>query len=379
MSTIEVKLTPTKVLFFSEENFFGIYGCDVNNNHLDLVNLNKFNSISIKGTMPKLTIGDEYIAKLKEDVGTTYKGSYIVESIGQEKPVTVEQQKVFLETILTKSQVENIFKKYNNGEDIVGMIEDGSFDYTDIKGIADKTFEKLKQKVLDNLEMSEVLVFLSKYGIKYNMIQKLVKMYDNPQIVIQKIEENPYVLTELKGIGFIKADEIAKAVGYSMTSPHRIDSCVKYVIGEENTKGHSWVDFKQLLNRCIELLKIEKGYIENRLSGEIPKVVETNGRYTTPQVLNAEKNIASHTTRLKTLSRKIFETEELENMIDKYCQENNVELEENQRKFFHDWNENNILFLVGGGGMGKTWLQQILLELVAKKKRTVALLAPTGK
>jgi exodeoxyribonuclease V alpha subunit len=376
---IEIKIKPTKTLFFAEDTFFGIYGCEVNPDDMNKVKLNKWGNISIKGTTPKLNHGEEYTVILKEDSGSSYAGSYIVESIKQDRPTTVAEQRTFLETILTPTQVNNIYEVYGEKEDVVGLIEKGEFDYTNIKGIADKTFEKLRNKVMENVDMSEVLTFLSKYGIKYNMITKLVKEYKNPQIVIQKIEENPYLLTEVKGIGFKKADEIAKAVGYDMHSPHRIASAIHYIVGEENQSGHSWVDYKTLLNRAIELLSINKSYIIDVLNGNPKNIVKVDDRYTKESVYNAENYVSMKMTQYKSNSNKFIETEELEKFLDEYCAEHGVELEENQRQFFHDWNENNILFLVGGGGMGKSWLQQILLKLVAKKNLRVALLAPTGK
>src|SRR5690606_25753764 len=223
------------------------------------------------------------------------------------------------------------------------------------------------------------LTLLAKYGIKYNMISKLVKEYGNPQIVIQKIEDNPYVLTEVKGIGFKKADEIAKAIGYSMTSPHRIESCIKYCINEENINGHSWIDYKTLLNKAIDLLNINKKYVEAVLENGAKDMLNIDGRYTTKAVYESEKYVAMKMIQYKTHSKKVFETEELDRMIDEYCEKNNVELEENQRQFFHDWNENAVLMLVGGGGMGKSWLQNILLQFIKTKHYSVALLAPTGK
>lgn len=376
---IEIKVTPTRELFFNEENFFGIYGVEVHPDFINKVKLNKWGNISVKGVTPKLNIGSEYVVVVKEDAGSQYAGSYILESIQQDRPTTVAEQRTFLETILTPTQVDNIYSVYNEEDDVVGMIERGEFDYSKVHGIGDKTFEKLRNKVMENMDMSEVLTFLSKYGIKYNMISKLVKEYKNPQIVIQKIEENPYVLTEVRGIGFIKADEIAKAVGYSMTSPHRIGACIKYVIGQENASGHSWIDYKQLLNKSIEFLNIDKKHIEEVLNSGVKNVLNIDGRYTTEMVYQSEKYVAMSMIQFKTQSTKVFDTEELDQMIDEYCEENNVELEENQRQFFHDWNENSILMLVGGGGMGKSWLQRILLNFVEKKNLRVALLAPTGK
>lgn len=376
---IEIKIKPTKTLFFAEDTFFGIYGCEVNPDNQHQVKMNKWGNISIKGVAPKLNHGEEYTAIVKEDTNSKYAGSYELVSIKQDRPTTIAEQKSFLETILTVNQVENIYKVYSEQDDVVGMIERGEFEYNKVNGLGAKTFEKLQKKVMENIDMSEVLAFLSKYGIKYNMIAKLVKEYKNPQIVIQKIQDNPYLLTEVKGIGFKKADEIAKAVGYDMESPHRIASALSYIIGEENQSGHSWISFKPLLSRAIELLNINKSLIEDVLSGNPKNIIKVDERYTTKAVYDAEKHVALRMTEFKTQSKKVFETEELEELLNEYCEQNGVELEENQRQFFHDWNENNILLLIGGGGMGKSWLQRILLELIAKKNYRTALLAPTGK
>lgn len=375
---ITIKVKPTRELFFNEDQSFGIYACDVNPEFIANVNINRYSGISIKGVTPRLNMNQEYEVSLKEDTGSAYAGSYIIESIKKERPSTIAEQKAFLQTILTDKQVENIYTVYSEADDVVGLIEKGEFDFQKVHGLGEKTFDKLREKVLENLDISEVLTFLSKYGIKYNMISKLVKEYGNPQIVMDKIEANPYLLTEVKGIGFTKADEIAKAVGYDMHSPHRIESCLTYVVGMENQNGHSWVGFKQLLNSAIELLNIDKKLIENVIHSS-EKIVNMDERYTTKRVVKAESAVSFGMTRFKTQSKKVFETEELDTLLDEYCGDNNVELEENQRQFFHDWNENSILMLIGGGGMGKSWLQRILLWIVAKKNMTTALLAPTGK
>lgn len=376
---MEIKIKPSKVLFFNDDNFFGIYSCEVNPNDIDKVEINNWGNISIKGVMPKLEIGTEYTVDVKEDDNGKYKGSYIVENIKQDRPETIEDQRSFLEAILTQNQIDNIYDVYGEDEDIVGMIERGDFDYTKVKGIADITFKKLQKKVMDNIDLSEVLSFCNKYGIKYNMIQKLVKEYKNPQIVIQKIEENPYLLTEVKGVGFKKADEIAKSVGYSMTSPHRIDSCLIYCIMEENGNGHSWINYKQLLNKAIELLRISKNHIEDRLKSGVEKIMKIDDRFTLNNIYHSERFIAHKMTQYKTQSKKMFDTDFINKFLDEYCEKHGLELEENQRQFFHDWNENSVLMLVGGGGMGKSYLQKILIELVKIKSLRVALLAPTGK
>jgi exodeoxyribonuclease V alpha subunit len=378
---MEIRIKPTRLLWSNEEDLYFIYGAEVNPEDMSKgVKLNKYGNISFKGTMPKLNEKEEYTVVLKPDDSSNYQGSYILESIKKDRPETIEDQKEFLSAILTPNQIENIYSFYNEGQDVVGLIERGEFDYNNVKGLGDKTFEKLQKKVMDNIDVSEILAFCKKHDLKYTSIAKLVKEYKNPAIVMQKIENNPYVLTEVKGVGFRKADEIAKAMGYDLTSHHRIDSALRYIIGEENASGHSWIGLKQLLNRAIELLNISKTFIENRLNGDAEGIVKaSDDRYTRKSVYDAELEVAGSMTKYRSNSKVLFDKEELDSILDKYCADNEVELEENQRQFFHDWNENNILFLVGGGGMGKSWLQRILLELIARKSLTTALLAPTGK
>lgn len=378
MEKIEIKVIPTKQLFFDSESSFGIYACEVNPEDINKVVVNNYGNISFKGIAPNLDLGTEYTAVVAPDEKSTYRGSYVLESIKQERPTTVAEQKNFFKMILTETQVENIFAVYE-GQDVIDMIQNDTFDYSKVKGLGDKTYDKMKEKVLMNLDMSELLVFLGKHGIKFNMVSKLLKEYKNPQIVMEKIEENPYVLSKVKGIGFKTCDAIAKAMGYDMKSKHRIRACILFVINQENTNGHSWIERKQLLNKAIELLNINKSYIEDVLDTGFKHIVNIDSRYATRKVYEAEAFVAMKMSQFKTQSTKLFETKFLDEFLDDYCNRNSVELEENQRQFFHDWNENNLLLLIGGGGMGKSWLQRILLELIDTKYLKTALLAPTGK
>jgi len=46
---IEIKVTPARELFFNEENFFGIYGCDVNPDYIDKVKITSGATFQLKG------------------------------------------------------------------------------------------------------------------------------------------------------------------------------------------------------------------------------------------------------------------------------------------------------------------------------------------
>ena len=377
---IEIKVTPTRKLFFNSDNYFGIYGCNVSEEDKDKVTINHYGNISIKGEMPELDIDAEYEVTLVEDTKSQYAGSYLVQSIKRKRAETLDEQKDFLKTILTPNQLENIYSVYSEDADIVGMIEKNEFDYSKVKGLGDKTYEKLKEKILDNVDMSDALKFLSKFGIKYNMISKLVRQYGNQEIVIEKVKNNPYVLTELPNIGFLTADDIAVAIGFDMKSSHRIKSAIEYVLEQEAQSGHSWIEEKGLLNKAVDLLNIDRSAIQYVLDFDnLGRVINVDEKYALKNVYEAEKYIAERVIQHSQNKNKVFDTEELDSMIDEYSKEHGFELEENQRKFFHDWNENGVNVLIGYGGSGKSWLQNILLNLIDPLGLRIALLAPTGK
>lgn len=380
---LEVKIQ--RELFGNSETSFYIYGANpVSDKDKEVVKMNNYGGISFKGNTPKLNVGEKYIVELTKDKKSTYAGSYNLETVKQKRPEVGAQQRDFLETILTPAQVNNIYDFYKMTDDILLMIENETFEYTEIKGLGGKTFEKLKEKVLSNLHMSEVLVFLAKYNIKFSSIKGLIKQFVNPLIVIDKIKENPYLLTEIKGVGFLKADAIAKSVGFKMESPFRINSAIRYIIREENNSGHSWILRKRLLSRAIELLDLKKDLIIDVLDNKHDlNIIESKGRFTTLEVYKAENIIAETLINLNKHNKlKIFESDEvLGKILDEYCEENGVELEEKQREFFFNFNNNPVSMLIGGGGMGKTWILKILLDLVDQYKAGMAkaLLAPTGK
>ncbi|MGL6081378.1 MAG: AAA family ATPase [Gammaproteobacteria bacterium] len=379
-----VEIIPRRMMFGNEETSFYIYGVEPKEEDKEKLEVNNYGSISIKGFTPQLNLGEKYVVEISLDKKSNFKGSYDLHNIKQNKPQAGREQHDYLNTILTTNQVENIYNVYDYDQDIIGMIEDNTFKFDEVHGLGEKSYEKLREKVLSNLHMGEVLIFLAKYNIKYSSIKGLIKQYANPLIVIEKIKKNPYLLTEAKGVGFKKADNIAKSIGFDLESPLRINSAIRYIIKEENNSGHSWISRKRLLSKAVDLLTLKKNLIIEVLDGGYDKnIVEWKERFTTLEVYEAESVIAETIINMNKHSNlKIFESEEvLEQLLDEYCADNGVELEEKQREFFFKFHNNAVSLLIGGGGMGKTWILKILLDLIDRQQRNYskALLAPTGK
>lgn len=81
------------------------------------------------------------------------------------------------------------------------------------------------------------------------------------------IKINPYRLTdEVWGIGFKKADVIAKKVGIEKDSPFRIQSAIKFCLKQAaEISGHVYLPEKILLENVIELINIDVDLIKENL------------------------------------------------------------------------------------------------------------------
>ena len=83
---------------------------------------------------------------------------------------------------------------------------------------------------------------------------KIFKKYQYQALEV--IQENPYrLIDDIEGIGFIKADELAKSIGISCDDPSRIRAALLYVIDQiAIQKGHTYVYHKQLLQSALQYL-----------------------------------------------------------------------------------------------------------------------------
>lgn len=380
MAILDVKITPNKELFKNEESSFYIYSVDM---LLD----EKITRVSIKGNFPKLMIGKQYNVKVKKDLNTKYKNSYDMVEMEYSDNMSLEDEKLFLSSIVTPLQLNNIYKKYNNEESVIDLIKNNEFDFKNISGIGEATYIKIKEKVEKNLNIGEIIVFCNKYGLNSNVVIKFAQNYPNSQVALEEIKKNPYVLTEVNGVGFLKADRVALALGIDKESKFRIESCILHCISEENTNGHSWIQDKKLISRCVDLLEISKKYVSSIIENnndEIPYVKRINDRITKQSVYRLEEEVFTIINKMiKKSNRPTFDKKKVDDFLFNYCVENGVELEKSQKEFFHTWNENSISLLVGSGGMGKTWLTNILIKMIKEfdksAEQNICLLSPTGK
>ena len=266
---------PTFKRLYSDASSFGVYNFfSFENLPMGKIQRNADNQlvylITLRGKMQELDTTSKLPYKVKSKISNHQKWGfgYEVISISQDVPLSKDDQHNFLRSILTQNQAEEMLSKYPNIIDMI--LKDEKVDLNNLKGIGDFTWNLIKNKVLENYLIADVLAMLSPYGISYKKIKQLLKEEENHHLLKQKLFNDPYIITEIDGIGFKTADSIALKINPELLlSEQRLKSFILHYLketGENN--GHTWI-YKSELDSAIKenVLEVENIY-ENFIEKE---------------------------------------------------------------------------------------------------------------
>lgn len=259
---LEFKATITYCRYYSEDTTWGVYGfsteddipqytketkIDVPFEDKQEVNPDKKFS-TLAGKMQELVIGGEYMVKAKYKYDKTYGHQYTPIAIYALIPQTKESQLMFLQSIISPWMAENLINAYPN---VVNDVANGTLkeiDYDLVKGVREFTWNKIKEKIINNYLISDIITMLKPLGVTYTMIKKLLSDEPNPVLLKQQLEDNPYLLTKINGLGFKKVDDLAlKLKPEFINSTERLVAFIKYYFTDlGDSKGHTWCSVKIL-------------------------------------------------------------------------------------------------------------------------------------
>lgn len=374
---LQVHLTLEREMYYNEDGNYGICSVGIAKNDLDYqkIKLSKYGSFTIKGSMPKLEHGKRYKAKLIEKEDKKYGLGYNVVSIYEDAPISKDEQMSFLSSILTPKQTEEIFKAYPD-DDILDLIKNDKFDISKVHGIGEVIFEKIKKKIEENMEYREAIIKLSDlYGVTHNMIKKLSDHYGSPTLLVQKVEENPYILSyEVNGIGFKKCDSIALGIGIDKNSPKRIEACLLFILDREENQGHVWVSKNKLISEIAKETEIRMNvvseFFDNILENEskvLKKITILGDKIATKSNYEAEKSIASHIERLLSIENNYHITN-VDGLIYQAEQEQGFEYTEEQVEAIKLAVSKNVIIINGKAGTGKTSVLKGVIKVLSSQE-----------
>ena len=202
----------------------------------------------LAGKMQHLVVGGEYVVKARYKKDKKYGDQYTPIAIYAIIPQSRETQLLFLKSMIPEWMADNLINAYPN---VVNDVANGTLktiDYSLVKGVREITWNKIKEKIINNYLISDIISMLKPIGVTYAMIKKLLSEEPNPVLLKQELEKNPYIMTKIDGIGFRKCDDLAlKLKPELIDSTQRLVAFIQYYfkdLGE--SKGHTWCSEKIL-------------------------------------------------------------------------------------------------------------------------------------
>ena len=397
----EFEMKPIRELYYNEQNFYSISVIELDEElpgtEKDKIN-NKYTTKLVGRSIP-LSTSSKYKVTAKFIFNEKYGYQYEIVSI---KPIVSEESQStlnnsYLQAIITPNQYETLNNAYPNI--VQNLLDDPNFepDYTKLKGIKQKSWEKIREKILKYQQIGDILALLVPFGVSNNMIDKLVSYEPNIDILKTKLKSNPYEFTRIQGFGFLTVDKLALKINPDLaTSSFRVAACTRHVLEEEAMNGYLWVsiqdfgkDFCKIIppgvpefNECFkhvkDLIQVERELTKDNNSTLLHVVDDVIGLQ---KYYNIEESIWKYLKRLnnttnyepnRSLEEAIEETNNYFSTADR-----RVELTDEQISAIKSTIENKVVIITANAGAGKTVCIKGILNLF--RNYNVATAALSGK
>lgn len=350
---------------------------------------NGSDSFTIKGNLFGLNKKEQVEIHGQWEAHPKYGDQFAIEYWERPLPKTEDQIAAFLASKFVKGcgkKRAELIVQHLGDQALQRIMDEGAVCLDGIKGIGSKNAIKISESIKSNFEVQQVMVALLPYGISSDTVTKMYKQWGAECVDI--VRRNPFKLTEIRLIGFLKADEIAGTVGIPPDSPYRLNAALHFVLNEMcYGGGHCYIPEGELLDRTKELLKNvdeEDILTELQLMTAHEQVIMEDGKVY-PKYLYVYENKLAHklacmTNRAGVAMSKLDHTMQELN-IREYQFRNGIVLAEEQREAIREMFQQQLLIVTGNPGTGKTTVVKAMIEVFNKQntKARIGLCAPTGR
>lgn len=369
---IEIMGTVIKIRYY--KNTWGIIEVEVDQVIQGEPLTDKWGNIICKGEMPQVTEGSSYVINASYVQDPKYGDQYNINrlySAFDGSTANDRSKKQFLTSLYPPSIIDSL---YNTFEDPFVVLEKGdAHELVKVKGIGFVKAVSYINKFQANLGLGKIYTELPEYNLTHRMVERLMSRYHSPDLVIQRVKEDPYVMIdEVSGIGWATADKIALAGGIGQYDPRRIGAYLISYLGYCGENGRSWITTDELL-----------GAILDALGEEVPDsaITEAIHRYQDQLWWNADKTqigLLSYYNIEKKIAEELIRIRNAESFIPSDSwknwsdiittveEQNGWKYTEEQITGIHTALQENITLITGMAGSGKSSLVSGILAVLNK-------------
>jgi len=350
---------------------------------------NGFAVLKVRPRRGALFTATGYVKELASDAGLVgaeflFRGSWEMTKYGRqfafsECRLAGSELLFFLSKVvkgLGEALARRLLDKYGE-EELVRILDEEPERLLSEKGIKEKRLAMIRRSWHKHRSLKSLSEYLGSHAqITPNLLIRIYNHFEDRALEI--IRENPYRLTEVRGIGFKTADRIAMNLGLRFDSPWRIKAAIDYLLVDAaESGGHCWLPEEQLYQQVEELLSTEEDRlsrqkIKNTLSkmileGEI--VTGDEGQIGLSSYRYMEEQLREFfLERARPGGRKTIRKDVVERFIRSYQARNGVEFAPEQRRIIERIAlEPRLVFgLAGYAGTGKTTVCRAVLELLSE-------------
>jgi exodeoxyribonuclease V alpha subunit len=283
------------------------------------------------------------------------------------------------------------------GQATLEVIEQAPGRLVEVPGLGPKRTAMIAAAWAEQQAIKEVMVFLQGVGVSTSLAVRIYKTYGDEAVEV--VRREPYRLaSDVWGIGFKTADQLARSLGIPHDSPQRVKAGLQFALSEASEDGHCYLPETELVTkatgllgvevelagRCLEELVVEEGVVAEPLPAHaFPNVAERTGRaiWLVP-FHRAERALAAGLLRLLDASADrlaSFQVVDWMAALDWLRHSIGVTLAPEQASAVRLALTERVAVLTGGPGCGKSYTVRAIVALARAKRAKIVLAAPTGR
>lgn len=288
------------------------------------------------------------------------------------------------------------------GDNAINDILDDHSVLEKVSGLSKKKQKQIAEQISANQESEKIMIRLHDLGFGPKLSMAIYQFYLGDTLTI--LDRNPYQLIyDIKGIGFNKADRLARNIGIAYNDNERLKAALLYTLEEECIKqGHTYLPINVVIDLTVDVLNyqdeevIEPEKLDEMLQylNEEKRLIIDNEQVAIPSLYYSEIKSVQNLFRIKTHTNKLTEIEQsdLQMHIGEIEDANQVNYAASQKEALQTAINSKVMLLTGGPGTGKTTVIKGIVELYAEihglsldyddyvnDDYPVVLAAPTGR
>ncbi|MFT5432859.1 MAG: exodeoxyribonuclease V alpha subunit [Myxococcota bacterium] len=369
---VEAAGVVSRILYSNPDNFYTVLLLDAEDGR----------SLKVVGTLAGVSAGEHICVRGAWSEDPRFGGQQLKASGFEVKLPTNEKG---IKGYLSSGVIPGIGPKTADllygrfGDEVLEVIDGNPERLKQVRGVGKKKIAQIVRSWREHRSAREAMVFFQSHGISNHLMSKLRQQYGDDAVGV--VRGNPYRLIEdLPGVGFKRADAIARELGLSEDHPRRTRAGLIHTLKEARKDGSVCLPRDLLLESAAKLLSVDIGVLAAELTTLVSTgrvVLEDDELVYTPDLFEAEKRAAAGLIRLLDHPKTIPGDVDL-SVLGAQA-ELGVELADGQRAAVRSALTQPVTVITGGPGTGKTTIIRAIVRALESFGETVLLGAPTGR